>query len=127
MKESLDAYREPFKAVVLQHLRESLPNGEWKRLRDYAEHTRQSRLVEFEFDPTATPETLLNEALSEGSISVNQTLIPNFRAQAVEIGSIAGQPVHYINRQGIYLWGLEPEKGFSLSVWVTHPAYPPGW
>ncbi len=127
MKESLDAYREPFKAAVLEHLREELPADEWKRLRDYAEHTRQSRLVEFEFDPTATPETLLNEALSEGSISVNQTLIPNFRAQAVEIGSIAGQPVHYINRQGIYLWGLEPEKGFSLSVWVTHPAYPPGW
>lgn len=127
MKESLDAYREPFKAVVLQHLRESLPNGEWKQLRDYAEHTRQSRLVEFEFDPTATPEALLNEALSEGSISVNQTLVPNFRAKAVEIGSIEDQPVRYIDGQGIYLWGLEPENGFSLSFWVTHPAYPPAW
>ncbi len=126
MKESLDAYREPFKAVVLKHLRR-LPTDEWQRLRAFA--ADRSRYVDRKdtAELAATPEKLLDSALSEDSISVDETLVPAFKAQAVEIGEVEGQPVRYITGQGIYLWGLEPKRGLSLSFWAPHPEYPPAW
>lgn len=127
MKECLDSYHQPFKEVVLPHL-SALPPDEWKRLRAFA--ANRSRHVNPKLDVAdleATPQKLVDDALSEDSISVDQFLETSFRAKATEIGSIKGQPVYYVNGQGIYLWGLEPKQGFTLAVWVTHPAYPPSW
>jgi hypothetical protein len=66
-------------------------------------------------------------AISVDSISVQETLVPSFKAKAVQIDFIEGRPVYYVNGQGIYLWGLEPVSGLSLMFWTTHPAYPPSW
>jgi hypothetical protein len=118
----------PFKSVVLQHIRNSLPAAEWSRLRALADDERR-RCVDrsFQIDADASPAALLDVALSTDSISVDKTLVPVFKVKAVEIGQIEGRPVHYIHGEGIYLWGLEPAKGFTLSFWVTFPAYPPSW
>lgn len=127
MKQSLDAYREPFKAVVLQHIRKSLAASEWTRFRSMASDRRRYVDQSFKGDVNATPAALLDSYLSEDSISVDETLIPAFKAKAIEIGQVEGQPVRYISGEGIYLWGLEPSKGFTLSFWATSPAYPPSW
>lgn len=125
--ENLDAYRAPFKAAVLKHIHESLDADEWARLRSMA--ANRSRFVDRNdtADLEASPEKLLDAALSEDSISVQQTLVPAFKANAVEIGQIEGQPVYYVDGQGMYLWGLEPVNGLTLMFWATHPAYPPSW
>lgn len=127
MKQCLDAYDEPFKAVVLQHIRTSLAATEWARFRALAADRRRYVDRNFAVDADASPAELLDSALCEDSISVDEILIPLFKAKAVEIGQIEGQPVRYISGEGIYLWGLDPAKGFTLSFWATFPAYPPGW
>lgn len=127
MKESLDAYREPFKAVVLQHIRKALPASEWARLRALASDRRRCVDRSFKIERDTSPAELLEASLSEDSISVDETLVPAFKGKAVEIGQVEGQPVRYISGEGIYLWGLEPTKGFTLSFWATFPAYPPSW
>lgn len=124
---TLDPYREPFKAVVLKHICHSLPPSEWARLRDLALDRRHRADPSFEMDAGVSPAALLDAALCEDSISVDETLIPAFRANSIEVGQVGGQPVHYVSGEGIYVWGLAPAQGFSLSFWVTHPAYPPGW
>jgi hypothetical protein len=125
--ENLDAYRVPFKAAVLKHIQESLDADEWARLRSMA--ANRSRFVDYNdtADLDASPERLLDAGLSEDSISVEQTLTPPFKAKAGQIEMIEGQPVYYVNGQGIYFWGLEPANGLTLMFWATHPAYPPSW
>lgn len=127
MKESLDAYREPFKAAVLQHIGKSLAVSEWERFRVMASDRRRYVVQSFKGDVDASPAALLDEWVSEDSISVNEMLIAAFKDKAIEVGQVEGQPVRYISGEGIYLWGLEPSKGFTLSFWATSPAYPPGW
>lgn len=126
MRESLDAYHEPFKAVVLKHLH-ALPKDEWRRLRAFAANRSRLGHRQEVGDLTATPKQLIEAGVSEDSISADETLISAFRTQAIEIGTVKGQPVHYVTGQGIYLWGLEPKRGPSLSFWITYPAYPPAW
>lgn len=127
MKESLDAYHEPFKAVVLKHIRKTLAASEWARFRDLSADRRRCVDRSFKVDVDASPAALLDETISEDSISVDETLVPAFKAKAIEIGQVEGQPVRYISGEGIYLWGLEPAKGYTLSFWATYPAYPPSW
>lgn len=81
----------------------------------------------FNIDPKSSPASLLDAAVSEESISVQEMLIPALKAKAKEIGQIEGQPVLYIQGEGIYLWGLDPASGITLTFWTTYPAYPPIW
>lgn len=123
---NLEKYHGDFKAAVLGHMHALAPQ-EWARLRSLAENPK--RWVWREKSPSlnATPEALVDKALSEDCISVQETLVPGFKEAATPIANIAGQPVYYVDGQGIYLWGLEPDNGSTLVVWATHPAYPPSW
>lgn len=125
--ETLEPYRAQFKAEVLKHIQESLGDDEWTRLRSMAANHNRF----FDRNETAyldiTPENLLDIALSQDDISVQQTLVHKFRDKAVQIGLIEGQPVYYVDSQGIYVWGLEPSKSLTLMFWATYPAYPPNW
>lgn len=127
MHNELKPYRVLFRAVVLAHLTEKLGAAEWNRLRALA--SDRTRYVDRNetTDLGATPETLLDVALCQDSISVQQTLVPEFMVHAKQIGIIEDQPVYYIKSQGIYLWGIEPINGLTLSLWITYPAYPPAW
>lgn len=121
----LRPYREPFKAAVLKHIREMLGADEWARLRSMAAYWSRFQNRNATADLKATPEKLFDTAFSEVSISVQETLVPGFKL--VDIGRIEGQPVYYVERRGIYLWGLRPDSRPTLSFWITYPAYPPGW
>ena len=123
--EDLTPYREPFKAAVLKHIHETLSAEEWFHLRSLASNLNNICNPHDKVDLQASPEALLEEALSEDSVSVIETLQPNFTA--VQIDEIAGQPVYYLDGMGAYLWGEQPNSIPTLSFWLTHPAYPPGW
>lgn len=121
-------YHEPFKAVVLEHVNEILGAEEWLNFRSMC--ANQRRFINPHKDSAdldATPETLFDAACSDDGISVEKTLVPTFKAVAVVIGQIEGQPVYYVTGQGIYLWGQQPTSNSTLSLWLTHPAYPPNW
>lgn len=115
----LDGYREAFRTVVLRHMRRELPFHEWENLRTSAGAARALAL---------SHEQLTEIAISEDGLSVAEVLaVPHYRRAATVIGQIDGQAVHYVVGRGIYLWGLNPANGYSLSLWITYPAYPPGW
>lgn len=121
----LENFWEPFKAVVLPHLK-ALPAGEWRRLR--AVGADQSRYVGG-IPPLAepvTPETLVDGALCEDDWSFAHALA-GFEDHAEEVGVIEGRPVSYIVGMGIYLWTPHPTDGPTMTLWITHPAYPPGY
>lgn len=123
----LDKYGALFTTEVLKHVKESLGADEWFRLRSMAANRNRFVVPGDMEDLEATPEALLNVALSEDSLSVEEMLIPLFKASAVQIGQIEGQSVWYVGGRGIYAWGLEPANGLTLVCCLTHPAYPPGW
>lgn len=124
--DDLTKYREPFKAVVLKHISESLGTEEWLRLRSMCVNQRRFVHPKDTADLDATPEALFDMACSEDGISVKETLVfPAFTP--VVIGQLEGQPVYYVDGQGIYLWGQQPDSSSTLAFWLTHPAYPPSW
>jgi hypothetical protein len=123
--EDTTPYKEPFKVAVLKHIHESLSPDEWERLRSLALNRNNYSSRHDKADLEATPELLLNEALSEDNISVEETLLPIYKS--VQIDEIAGQPVYYLEGEGVYLWGEQPDSIPTLTFWVAHPAYPPGW
>lgn len=45
----------------------------------------------------------------------------------VEIGKIDGMPVYFSRQHGIYGFTGHPEARHILELWLTSPAYPPGW
>ncbi len=123
----LTPFREPFKALVLQHISQKLDPNEWADLRELSLNPRRHLQGVEPLDIDATPDKLLDAALCEEAMSVRDILVPVFEAAAVEIGAIEGQPVRYVKGQGIYVWGPRPDSGAALSFWITHPAYPPRW
>lgn len=127
MRMSLALYEDRFKAVVLEHMLTDMPHDEWTRLRSFAEQRQNYVSPSFVADLGATPKELIEAALSEDSISLNEMLVPKFRENAVEVGRIDDCPVMYVKGRGIYAWSNDPKDGFTLTVWVTHPAYPPDY
>jgi hypothetical protein len=127
IKTDLSQYHAQFKAAVLKHVQESLDVNEWARLRSMAANCSRFVNDNDTADLDATPEKLFDVASSVDGISVEQALIPSFKEKATRIEQIEGQPMYYVEGQGIYLWGLEPANGLTLMFWATHPAYPPNW
>lgn len=121
------AYHGPFKATVLGHIQDQLPAAEWNRFRRLSMDRERSVNLFFCSTPDMPASELLESALSEEGLSVEEALIPAFKEKAVEIGEIKNQPVYYIEGEGIYLWGPEPAAPVHLSFWATFPAYPPHW
>lgn len=123
----VESYHEGFKTSVLKHLKGVLDAEEWAQLRALA--ANRSRFIHRcnQADLDASPESLVNDAIFEDAVSVQDFLVPAFRSKAVEIDQLEGRPVYYIAGQGFYLWGLDPVLGNTLTLWVTYPAYPPGW
>jgi hypothetical protein len=117
--------RDQFKAIVLKHLTEHVSDDAWFELRDYAKVG--PRVI----GPGAvyeelTREQLVKTGMSEAGLGLGDVLTPKFRDSAEVIGEIEGAPVYYVVGTGIYVWG-QPQKGFVLELWITQPAYPPGW
>jgi hypothetical protein len=121
---SLKPYREQFEACVLKHIHESLPKEEWVWLREQAENQIQGIVPMQPYDHEVTPELLVATSVLEGGDCV-EDVIALFEHELID--TVAGQPLYYCTRKGIYVWGLEPKEGFSLSFWITHPKYTPGW
>jgi hypothetical protein len=123
------AYGNDFKEIVVSHIQDTLRHAEWSRLRALSLNLmrRPPAARSLVIGEHITPEEFVDQALECSSISVNESLIMDFKQLSVKIGEVAEQPVFYVQGRGIYMWGLDQDHGDSLSVWLTYPAYPEGW
>lgn len=124
---STQEQRDQFKALVLKHVNEELPQEEWIWLRERALDQMAGVMPYPSVDPTETAEKLINNNVCEDNGESSDQIISGLRADVTEIGFIDGRPVRYLERTGIYMWDIPPEGSFSLSFWISFPAYPPGW
>lgn len=115
--------KKAFQAVVLTDLLNCFPVEDWEALRTRA--MRGSR-----DDPAQprrmSPEELVQEALAEAA----GPTIPEILAwpdEVIDLQKIDGSSVMRISDRGIYLWAPASGCGAYLSIWVSYPAYPPGW
>ena len=116
-----------FKEIIISHINSMLPADEWARFRALSQNEARSSLRGTVAKPDATPAELVEMALTEDAMTLADALPRPFRAAAGKVGSISGQPVYYVQGEGIYLWARDPASQTVLSVWLTHPAYPPNW
>ena len=122
-----DEVKTAFKAVVLEHVTQVLSAAEWRRFRSMStDETRSSRRGE-QAQPQATPAELVSMAMTEDAITLLDALPAPLKNKTVEIATIAGQAVYYVRGEGIYVWARDLRSRTILSVWLTHPAYPPCW
>jgi hypothetical protein len=122
---SSEAFMGEFKAAVLAHLKAEIYDEAWAYFRDIA----RTGLTEA---PIAGSEHWTREQLVEEGITIGggtvQDLLDAFKARLiVEIGTIQNRPVHFIVEEGIYSWALSDDAEDALELWITCPAYPPGW
>jgi len=113
-----------FKAIVLAHIEAHLMPSEWQRLRSLC--TRPGPYPsDCRPNVHATPRQLVDDAVSEDGLSIQE--LSTALGQGTVVGEIAGTPVSYFDGYGVYAWGASPDARCTLSLWVAHPAYPPGW
>jgi hypothetical protein len=115
-----------FKAAVLAHIVDVLPVSQWDRFRAIAADPASGKVQGPALIPLATPADLVSAALSQDDLTLAESLPKPYRPLVEEIGAVAGMPVFYVSGEGVYLWSAD-EKSDVLSIWLTHPAYPPSW
>jgi len=120
----LTRHYDAFKQIVRSHLGGKLPAEEWTRLRALAGRPGPQPALPATTD--AGPEELIDAAMSEDGMPMSE-LLNAWGESADMIGQLDGHPVYYFRGRGIYAWSVSPDAPSMLSVWVTHPAYPPGW
>ena len=113
-----------FKLIVLTHICDHLPAAEWARLRSLAGGSGPQHAPQLAAG--AGPKELSEAAMCEDGMPLSE-LLNAWGGSADEIGRLDGHPVYYFRRMGIYAWSVSPDAPSMLSIWVTHPAYPPGW
>ena len=122
-----------FEEVVLRDVKQNilLGSSEWFSCRAAA--LIKKRWVDRAFadkaSPLMTPADICI-ASDETGLSL-QEVIDHFKKQQHRapdaLQKIAGQPVLHFLISGVYLWAPDPKDKFLLSIWLTFPAYPPGW
>ncbi len=122
---SAEAYMSEFQAAVLAHLNTQIDDDSWKRFRDVS----VSGVIE---DPIEGSESWTREQLVEGGTMLGggsvQEICSAFEKSHINvIGMIQNRPIHFVAEQGIYMWALTDDTSDSLELWITCPAYPPGW
>jgi hypothetical protein len=123
---SSEAYMDEFKSAVLAHLKTEIDDDAWAYFRKLS----QTGLAEEEIPEAKdwTREDLVAEAVTVDSESLNDLLGAFGERLIVKIGAIADRPIHFIVEEGIYAWApTDDNGGDTLSLWITFPAYPPGW
>lgn len=126
-KFSTQEQRDQFKALIRKHVAEVLPEEEWIWLRERALDQMAGVMPYPSVDPTETPEQLIDKNVCEDNGESSDEIIASLGVDVTVIGFIDGYPVRYLERTGIYMWDIPPNLSFSLSFWISFPAYPPGW
>lgn len=118
---------EAFKSLVIQHVTHKMTTIEFNRYREMSINSNRSLHPDLKSNISLTLKELLDEAISEDSLSVKE-IIKSMQEHGLDvIGEIYGEPVYFVNGQGIYFWGESPESLPVITIWLTHPAYPPNW
>jgi len=119
-------YLKEFRAVVLKHMQEEIDPHEWNTLRAMAANGANWVPGKgYTHDPLATPESLARSAINFEDTSVEAICRPE--DTLAEAGLIDGLPVYYFSGRGIYMFGEVFDSDEALSLWITTPAWPPGW
>jgi hypothetical protein len=111
-----------FQAIVTKHMMESIAPEEWRLFRFIA-RTRSNIMLDDDMPGIDTPAELAAHAVCEAFKEDGG--LPMW--ESVAIGEIDGQPVVYYVGRGIYRWVPKGNGHSYLELWVTSPAYPPGW
>jgi hypothetical protein len=114
-----------FQAVVLEHLNTKIDEVTWQDFRAYS----KSGVIEVPIEGSEhwTREQLVQDGVTVGGGAVNETLTAFKKNQIITVGTIENRPVHYVVEQGTYIWALTDDTDDALELWITCPAYPPGW
>lgn len=126
--ESAELALKTFETEVLRHLM-AMPEDEWRRLRAFGNNRQRFVNHDDVAMPNLTRETLVKEFFSVDCISIAEVLVPEYRANTIEIAQIERRPLFYVQGEGVYIM---EEVGASVvpmtrTLWVTIPAYPPSW
>ncbi len=122
---SSEAFMSEFKAAVLAHLNTAINDDAWTYFREIS----RTGMTEV---PIPGSEHWNREQLVEGGVTIGggtvQDLLDAFKERSIlEIGTIENRPIQFIVQEGIYSWALSDDAEDALELWITCPAYPPGW
>lgn len=119
-------YKKQFQEAVLNHIDKELGAVEWLRLRSMASNNRRwIPEMGHTLNIHATAQELVEAWTVEDSASIHAVMDPRSDPTIVEL--IDELPVFYIEGKGIYIFGETFHSAPTLSFWITHPAWPPGW
>lgn len=138
--EELEPFIPQFKQLVHQHILAAGEAGDPDWILCRARATARERWVEDErkarrgaaADDAATPAEVVERSLQIASLAVDE-IVGFYLTRAgdeclpIELASLGGAPVLYIQRTGVYLWSPNPTEPATLMCWLSWPAYPSFW
>lgn len=138
--EELEPFIPQFKQLVHQHILATGEAGDpdWILCRSRA--TARERWIEDErearrsaaADDAATPAEVVESSLQIASLAVDE-IVGSYLTRAgdeylpIELASLDGAPVLYIQHTGVYIWSPNSTEPATLMCWLSWPSYPPGW
>lgn len=111
--------RGKFKNLVFAHLEDEVSDEKWQNWRSFAKESDNCVRGNAEFQNLSKFDFVM-KCSCESNLDLKQYQI----GKAKVIGHIADAPVFFIADQGIY---LTEYRGNILDIWLSWPAYPPGW
>lgn len=138
--EELEPFIPQFKQLVHQHVLAAGEAGDpdWVLCRAHA--IARERWVEDErkarrgaaADDAATPAEVVERSLQITSLAADEIVIYYLTGARdeylpIELASLDGAPVLYIQRTGVYLWSPNSTEPATLMCWLSWPSYPPDW
>lgn len=116
-------HRQLFQARVIHHIRQELSPEEWIWLREHGDSQVSGLMPPLLNDPNATPEELVGLHVREEQLNVSELLEI---AEGRPVDVIAGQPLYYCRKPGIYAWGMIEGESSALTFSIPCPGMPAG-
>lgn len=123
IKKAQPAQLAAFKNLVRDHVK-TISKKRWQAFRKRAEGPCQ--IAGGPSIPTeADPAELVRLATSADDMPLSA--VRRIRGDWEMIGFVQASPAFFNRTAGIYAWAPTASAQWCLQLWLTHPAYPPGW
>lgn len=119
-----------FQRIVLHHMLQ-LEGEEWGKWRSYSrknpcpyEITETGEVVARTEEHYQKTRAEVAEQVGESCMYLSELLEGKLHEK---IGELDSEPVYYLPQLGMYVWGDAAHGRHTLDIWLSYPAFPPGF
>lgn len=119
-----------FKRIVLHHILQ-LDDEEWEKWRSYSRKnpcpfgiTETGKVVVRTEEDYQKTRAEVADLVGESNMYLSELMEGELYEK---IGEVDSEPVCFLPQLGMYVWGDAADDRDTLDIWLSYPAFPPGF